>query len=82
MASSKHPAMNGVVLTAAEATHYDAAWAAELAYSVADRSTQAKETTASITKHRAIVTAANASGLGYLGGPSRVALHELTGVFV
>src|SRR4029077_19518786 len=49
---------------------------------VADRSTQAKENSASITKHRAIVAAANVAGLGYLGGPSRDALRNLTGQFV
>lgn len=82
MSSSKHPDVRGVVLSAAEATFYDAKFDAENTYAVADRTTQAKENSASIVKHRAIVTAANVSGASYLGGPSRDALHGLTGQFV
>lgn len=79
MANSKHPAMKGVVLSAAEATFYDAQADVEAAWQVAAKTTQAQALAADLVKYRAIVTAANASGQGNLGGPARVALHDLTG---
>jgi hypothetical protein len=79
MATSKHPQMRGTVLSAAEATFYDAVYDAEAAWAAASKSTQALATTADLTKYRAIVAAANTSGLGHLGGPARTALRELTG---
>jgi inosine-uridine nucleoside N-ribohydrolase len=74
--------MKGVALSAPEVTFYDAVYDAEAAFQIADKSTQALATTADITKHRAIVTAANAAGQANLGGPSRQALHDLLRVFV
>lgn len=82
MACSKHPAVKGVVLSSAEATYYDAVYDAEAAWQVADKSTQALAKTADITKHRTIVQAAATAGTGNLGGPSRQALHDLTGGYI
>ena len=82
MSFSQHPAVKNTNITAAEATFYDAAYAAEQAWQVADKSTPANAKTADVNKHRAIVNAANTAGLGHLGGPSRQALLHLTGAAV
>jgi hypothetical protein len=83
MAYSKHPAMKGVVLSAAEVTFYDTQFDVETAYQVAiqNATTQAQMNTLTIAKYRNIVAAIPASSPN-VGGPARVALHELTGQYV
>jgi len=82
MSNSQHPGFRTQVLTAAEVVFYDALYAAEQVWQVADKSTPANAKTADVTKHRTIVQAAATAGLGHLGGPSRSALRSLTGAEV
>lgn len=86
MSSSKNPDLKGVNLSSSEAIFYDSVYAAaqvrQLALSVPNI-TQSAATSADVTYHRAVVSAAAAaSGLGVLGNPSRDALHSLTGSYI
>jgi hypothetical protein len=71
------------LMSDAEATFYGAVDSAEQTRATAMKAatTQAQVTAADVAYHRAVVAAATTSGQPHLGGPSRAALHELTGLY-